>query len=219
MAKPQHSSNPNPPNGKAGIRSVNLQKILSAAEEVIAERGYGGATMAMIAERAGLPKANLHYYYGTKEQLYLALLEDILTVWLHDADYFHADADPRQAVRSYLQVKLEFSRRRPNASKVFATEVIHGGQYLEQHASNLTQKILKGMADKYHAIETWGRKGLIAPMDARQFFIMVWAITQTYADFEMQVRILMDRGVLAEGEWSHISAQVEGFVLRALGLD
>jgi len=44
-------------------------------------------------------------------------------------------------------------------------------------------------------------------------------LTQTYADFEKQVRILMGRSHLAEGDWTHIFEQVQGFVFRALGLD
>ena len=46
---------------KAHIRESNEAHLLACAEAVFAERGLEGASTAMIAERAGLPKANLHY--------------------------------------------------------------------------------------------------------------------------------------------------------------
>ena len=68
------------------IRQRNRALILSAAEEVFAQQGYRGATTAAIAKKAGLPKANVHYYFGTKEALYRAVLEDILGLWLGELD-------------------------------------------------------------------------------------------------------------------------------------
>eukprot|EP01036_Dinobryon_divergens_P051354 gene51354-68735_t len=45
-----------------------------------------GATMGEIAERAGLPKANLHYYFGSKQALYAAVLHHTLASWLTGLD-------------------------------------------------------------------------------------------------------------------------------------
>ena len=52
---------------KAAIREVNERVILAAAERVFAELGFAGASTGRIAELAGIPKANLHYYFPTKE--------------------------------------------------------------------------------------------------------------------------------------------------------
>jgi TetR/AcrR family transcriptional regulator len=57
---------------RTDIRRENERAILEAAEKVFAEAGFGGATMQLIADMAGLPKANLHYYFATKEDLYRA---------------------------------------------------------------------------------------------------------------------------------------------------
>ena len=58
------------PGKRTDIRRENESLILKAAEKVFAEAGFGGATMQLIADLAGLPKANLHYYFPTKEALY-----------------------------------------------------------------------------------------------------------------------------------------------------
>src|SRR5689334_20452666 len=53
-------------------------RILAAAEEVFAERGYLGATTREIAERAGIGKRMLFYYFSSKDVVYRAVLERII---------------------------------------------------------------------------------------------------------------------------------------------
>ena len=67
---------------KPSIREENERAILAAAEEEFAEQGFSGATMAAIAARAGVPKPNVYYYFSTKERLYRAVVERVLTEWL-----------------------------------------------------------------------------------------------------------------------------------------
>ncbi|HVI50391.1 MAG TPA: TetR family transcriptional regulator C-terminal domain-containing protein [Candidatus Sulfotelmatobacter sp.] len=200
---------------KASIRRQNQAVILAAAEDVFAERGYAGASMSEIARRADLPKANLHYYFGTKEELYRAVLDDILTAWRHDMDGFRSDADPKQAVSAYIRLKLDFSHRRASGSKVFANEIIHGASVLGDALGDLVRA---GIAGKDKVVDEWVTKGLIAPVDGRHFFIMLWAMTQHYADFEVQIRKVLGKEALTEADWREIAIQVETFVLRALCL-
>src|ERR1700741_5645691 len=79
-------------------RLANEARILKAAEEVFATSGFSGARTAAIAQRAGVPKANLHYYFGTKEALYRRLLENILEAWLATGDQIRMEADPATAL-------------------------------------------------------------------------------------------------------------------------
>ena len=80
MAKRATGRSPKAEPGR--IRRRNRARILAAAEALFAVRGYSGATMAAIAARAGLPKANLHYYFGTKQALYRAVIDTIMELWL-----------------------------------------------------------------------------------------------------------------------------------------
>jgi TetR/AcrR family transcriptional regulator len=73
------------PGKRRNIRRENESLILKAAEKVFAEAGFGGATMQLIADLAGLPKANLHYYFATKEDLYRRVVQDIFEIWLNAA--------------------------------------------------------------------------------------------------------------------------------------
>ena len=66
---------------KGQIRKSNETRILAAAEKVFARAGFGGTTMAAIAAASDLPKANLHYYFGSKDVLYRAVLARTLGDW------------------------------------------------------------------------------------------------------------------------------------------
>src|SRR5207248_9584393 len=107
-------------------RRLNETRILRAAERVFAEQGFAAASTAAIARIAGLPKANLHYYFRTKKALYGRVLENIIARWVETSDPVQAGADPRRALSAYIGGKIADSRARPYGSKVFANALLHG---------------------------------------------------------------------------------------------
>lgn len=194
----------------------NLARILKAAEKVFAETGYAGATMAEIAAKARLPKANLHYYFGTKQELYRAVLDDILSVWLAPTASLRPESDPAEAIESYVRAKIEASRARPHASRVFANEILHGAPEIERFLSHDLRALV---TEKAAVLNGWIAQGRMAPVETRHFFFMVWALTQHYADFAVQVRAVLDKTRLERKDWDRITAEVTRTVLRAVGLD
>ena len=212
-ASPDPTATRRPVGGRT--RQLNEARILEAAEAVFAEAGFTGASMQAIAEKAGLPKANLHYYFGTKESLYRTLLANILDMWVDAFDHFQTDCDPAEALSAYIRDKMHWSRTRPLASKVFANEVIHGAQHIEGYLSN---KLRQRVAEKAIVIRDWIRAGRMAPVEPRHLFFSLWAITQTYADFDVQVRVVLGRRTLSEAEFEAATEQVLAFVLRGCGL-
>lgn len=117
-------------NHKIEIRRRNVGKILQAAEKVFAEKGYGATSMGDIAEQAELPRSNLHYYFSTKDDLFRAVLQDLLDVWKQDALCFENFDDPRVVLTSYIRAKMGHSRSRPLGSKIWAEEMLHGAPVL-----------------------------------------------------------------------------------------
>jgi TetR/AcrR family transcriptional regulator len=201
-----------PPGSK---RLANEARILKAAEEVFATAGFAGARTAAIARRAGVPKANLHYYFGTKEALYRRLLENLLTVWLGMGDSIRPEADPAPAFAAYIAAKVEHSRRRPYASKVFANELLHGAPQLRSY---LRHALRRWVAAKARVIEGWVAAGRMAPIDSRHLFFTIWAMTQTYADFDVQVAAVLGRRRLAARDYQAATALITRLVLRGAGL-
>lgn len=190
-------------------------RILDAAEAVFAEAGFSGAAMQAIADRSGLPKANIHYYFGTKEALYRAVLARILDLWVDAFEHFRADRDPAEALTAYIGDKMRWTRERPLASKVFANELLHGAGQVQDYLSG---KLREEVAATVAVIEGWIGEGRMAPVDPWHLIFTLWAATQTYADFDVQVRAVLGRPVLEEEDFERATDAVLTLVLRGCGL-
>ena len=77
-----------------------------------------------------MSKTNLLYYYPSKEALYVAVLQQILAIWLAPLKAFREDISPLVAIREYIRLKLEVSRDHPQASKLFCLEMLQGAPLL-----------------------------------------------------------------------------------------
>ena len=92
------------------MRSGTVEKkglILEAAEKVFARQGLKGTRLLEIANEAGLPKANLLYYFQSKEDIYRAVCRDILETWLGSLGEISADDNPKKAIERYIKSKMD----------------------------------------------------------------------------------------------------------------
>lgn len=174
-----------PKSKKAIVREENTRRIIAAAEQVFAENGFGGGTTQEIARLAELPKANVHYYFPTKEALYARVLDDILQEWIADAEIFDLSDDPEVVFRAYIRRKIEHSFTRPYASKVWAMEIISRGKVFDEQLKDV---FLKWNRKKVNQIRDWIAAGKLADVDPQHVLFCIWATTQHYADFEHQIR-------------------------------
>lgn len=216
-AKLQRVPAPRPPRrASAGNRNRAAQEaaIITAAERVFAGAGFGGATMAAIALAAGLPKPNLHYYFGSKRALYLAVLERTLSEWLAPVDTIVADADPKAALEGYIREKMRQSFARPYASRVWANELLHGAPELRGTFRTLRPLVRRKAA----VIDQWIAEGRMAPVDSMHLFFTIWAATQTYADFEVQICAVLGRASLDSEAQEKATQHVVSLILRGCGL-
>lgn len=195
------------------IRQQNETLILQAAEKVFAEAGFGGATMQLIADMAGLPKANLHYYFPTKEDLYRRVVQDIFEIWLHAADSMDKAPGPVEGIGAYIQAKMEISRRHPDGSKVWAFEVMHRAPVIQDYLETTLRAWTDG---RVRLIERWIAEGKMAPVDPEHLLYMLWAATQHYADFGHQIETL-NAGPLSDADWQKATDSVKTMILRGIG--
>ena len=201
------------PPRRTEIRQQNETLILQAAEKVFAEAGFGGATMQLIADMAGLPKANLHYYFPTKEDLYRRVVQDIFEIWLHAADSMDQAPGPIEGIGAYIQAKMEISRRHPNGSKVWAFEVMHRAPVIQDYLETTLRAWTTG---RVRLIERWIAEGQMAPVDPEHLLYMLWATTQHYADFGHQIETL-NAGPLSDVDWQKATDSVKTMILRGIG--
>jgi TetR/AcrR family transcriptional regulator len=171
--------------------------------------------MGAIAAAAGLPKANLHYYFGSKHELYREVLAGTLRDWLAPMDTLVPEADPREALGGYIRAKMHISATRPDASRVFANELLHGAPVL----GDLMRSDLRTMVERKSAVlRGWMDAGRMAPVDPEHLFFSIWAATQTYADFDVQVRAVLGRSRLTRRDHQRAARHVETLILRGCGL-
>ena len=147
----------------------NETLILQAAEKVFAEAGFGGATMQLIADMAGLPKANLLYYFATKEDLYRRVVQNIFEIWLQAAQPWMDNAPgPVEGIGAYIDAKMEISRRHPNGSKVWASEVMHGAPVIQDYLETTLREWTTGRAA---LIQRWIDEGRMAPVNPEHLLV------------------------------------------------
>ena len=200
---------------KLDIREANEARILQSAEKVFALHGFRGATTESIAKEARLPKANVHYYFKTKSNLYRQVLKSVLEDWMEAAHTFEAYEDPAHALRTYIAAKMELSRQRPFGSRVWANEIMRGAPVMEGFLGTTLKEWLD---ERVRIIEAWIEEGKITPIDPKTLLYMIWATTQHYADFERQMVLLNDGHAFDERQFAEKVEQVVGLILRSVGL-
>ena len=170
------------------IQKKNRAAILEAALEVFSSHGFRGTTVDQIATEAGLSKPNLLYYFPSKEAIFNELMSGLLDTWLDPLRALNPDGDPLQEILSYVQRKLQMSRDFPRESRLYANEIVQGAPRL--HAT-LATDLNALVAEKSALLETWMSSGQINTTHPKHLLFSIWSLTQHYADFDIQVRILM----------------------------
>lgn len=198
------------------IRTHNQAIILSAAEEEFVLQGYHGATMQGIADRAQLPKANIHYYFKNKKNLYEKVLRAIIEEWNEGLVTMTVDSDPKSVIEKFVRTKLHQAFTNPNRHKLFALEVIGGAPHFHDFMSTTMQD---WALDKVDVMKTWHEQGRIAIADPLQLLILIWATTQRYAEFETEIVGLMQKKAYDKEDEERAAKFLVPFILRGCGLE
>lgn len=197
--------------GLTRIQARNREAILTAGLDVFSQHGFRGSTLDQIAEGAGLSKPNLLYYFPSKEAIYTALLEHLLETWLDPLRELDPDGEPLTELLSYMRRKLAMSRDYPRESRLFAGEILRGAPQIH----DVLEGELKALVDERAAvISGWVAAGRIAPVDPHHLIFSIWALTQHYADFDVQVRAVLGGADPFPGAEAHLERMFER-LLRA----
>jgi len=166
------------------IGDKNQQKVLEAAVKIFSRKGFSGARIDEIAKEAGMSKTNMLYYFKTKGELYQAVIDRVLRRWLSSLGELHSDDQPIDVITQYISTKMQLSQQYPDASRLIAMEIVGGAPVIGDF---LKTELHQWVKQKGQTFLKWQNEGLMAPIDPAHVFFMIWALTQTYADFESQV--------------------------------
>ena len=195
------------------IQTEKRERILEAALEVFSAHGFRGATIDQIAEAAGMSKPNLLYYFRSKDAIHETLIQRLLDTWLAPLRELDPEGDPLGELRSYIRRKLEMARDFPRESRLFANEILQGAPRIMP----MLEGELKALVDeKARVIQGWMETGRLARTDPYHLIFSIWATTQHYADFDVQVRAVLgpDRG--GEGRFEDAARYLEQLFVDGL---
>ena len=195
----------------SSIRERNKRLILRAASEEFADKGFAATKTSDIAARAGLPKPNVYYYFQSKENLYRCVLESIVEPLLQASAPFRVEDDPLLALPAYIRSKIRISRELPHASKVFASEIMHGAPHL---SAERTAQLNAQAAHNIACIQSWIEQGLMARVDPNHLLFSIWAATQTYADFDWQISAVTGKATLDDSDYEAAAETIIRMVIK-----
>lgn len=169
------------------IQREKTEQILAAALDVFASHGFSGGSINAIAKAAGLTTPNLLYYFKSKEDIRRELMERTLQLWIAPLSMLNPNGEPVDEICLYISRKLEISRNFPKESKLFAYEILNG-------MPGSREQIFRALKAVYYTkiavIEEWIKAGRIRAISPQHLFFSIWATTQHYADFEVQIEEL-----------------------------
>lgn len=197
------------------IRKKNKAIIFEAAKKEFVTFGFKGASIKRIAERANIPRANIHYYFANKTDLYQQLLTSITDIWNTHYDTLNVDEEPKQALTSYIRSKVMYSRDDPAASRIFASEIIHGAPVLQDY---LSSEFKAWVDNKVDVINTWISQGKIEALNPYHLLFLIWSSTQHYADFNIQVLAALGKDNMEETDFEEVVTSLTNIILRGCGI-
>jgi TetR/AcrR family transcriptional regulator len=211
----QQPANTPPARRRRKDGQARREAILDAALALFSGLGLHGASVEGIAERAGLSKTNLLYYFPSKEDLYVAVLRRVLDIWLDPLQALDADSAPAEALKDYIRAKLTLSRDAPQASRLFCLEIVQGAPLLRAELEGPLRALVEAKAA---ILRGWRAEGRIGAHDPHHLIVSIWAITQHYADFAVQVNAVTGRGLDDPEFFESVVASTQALILGGLGL-
>lgn len=191
-------------------------RILAAARKAFARHGLAGARVDAIAEASRANKRMLYYYFGDKEGLFLATLEEIYAELCAASDALDLDAAPDTALSRYIDFMWSYYLDNPEAIAILNSENLHGGRHLRR--SKAVRNLERPFVDKLSRLLVQGADGkLFKPgLDAVTIHVTVVALAYFYLGNNTTLSIFFDRDLssqTAQRAWRrHMQATLKAIV-------
>lgn len=181
------------------LRQFMETTIAQAAREVFAARGYQGATLEEIAQRAGMSKATIYIYYKNKDDLFLHVVEELYNaVTAATAQEAETPKPPLDKLYGMVRGKMEFFERERDLFRIYLSEK----QGLEvapkdAHKRTLRETYLQGVQTLAKVLQEGIDAGVLRPMDSRRlaFFLQDMMSTLLVQRIQGKARTTVDEDV------------------------
>jgi len=197
----------------SSIRERNQQLILTAASEAFAASGFDATQTRNIAARAGVPKANLYYYFQSKENLYGKVLLGFVEPLLEASAVLRESDDPLTGLRAYVAARIRIAREHPAIAKVFSGELLLGGRQLPDECRDLLHAEARRNVE---CLRSWIDRGLLAPVDPEHLMLFIWSATRTYTNIGWQMGRITGREVPQDEDYESAADTITRLVLSGV---
>jgi AcrR family transcriptional regulator len=192
-------------------------EILRVATAEFADNGYSGARVEQIAARTSTTKRMIYYYFGSKEGLYLRVLEEAYALIRHaeqQLDVTHLD--PVEALRSLAESTYEHHTTHREFIRLVSIENIHRAEHLENSRS-IRALNATAVATLRTVLTRGVRHGLFREdIDALDVHMMISAYSCFHVANRYTFRALFERDMLDEGRHAHYRRLVGDMIVATM---
>ncbi len=156
-------------------KTDNTEKqILDAAETIFQTKGMSGARMQEIADKAGINKAMLHYYYRSKQSLFEAVFKKAFSLLAPQLDaILNDDSSIEDKITNFTHNYITFISKHPYIPNFIIQELNRNPSFIEKIQENSSFPSL----DKFNAqVEKEVEAGILKPTDGKQLFIHILSL-------------------------------------------
>ena len=192
-------------------------RILAAATQDFARHGLGGARVDRIAARAGANKRMLYYYFGSKDDLFLAALEESYAQ-IRNAeralDLEHRD--PREAIKRLVEFTWDYYLGHPEFMTLLGSENLHEGRHVRR--SRRVRELHTPLVQTLRGILRRGeREGLFRKgVDPVQLYISIAGEGYFYLSNRYTLSRIFGRDLVAQRALGARARHIVAMVLNAL---
>jgi AcrR family transcriptional regulator len=193
--------------------------ILVAARDEFHEHGLGGARMDRIAERAGVDKRLIYYYFENKDSLFQAVLEDTYRGIREAETRLHlTDLPPAEALRRLTEFTWNYYLEHPEFLTLLNSANLHRARHLEgsRRARELNSPLIATLGE---VLERGRAQGVFrGGIDPMQLYISIAARSYFYLGNNHTLSAIFGRNLMSpkarSERLSHICDVILGYVLR-----
>ena len=191
------------------------ERIIAAAEEVFARSGLDGATTQEIARRAGVNKSLLHYHFGSKKELYYAVMDKILFDLIQlTQEVLRKNLPYAEGLEVFYRGFFDFLAAHKYLSRIAMYDIGGHDSYFENIVVNFMRPLFR-RAESF--IGEGMREGVFKAADPRQFLVSVYGMTMTYFAEAELMGLLFERDPLAAEMLAARREAILDMMFNALG--
>jgi len=192
------------------------RKILKAAVEVFARKGFDGARTDEIASGAGVNKAMIYYYFKSKENLYTVIVETmfekvsvILGLHLSLIDV----NSPAEGIRSFVDKYIDFIFSHRIFVRVMLWDLARGGTII----ARVVGRVMRDKTDQIRLIfEQAVRDGQLSPVDPKHLFVSIIGMIVFFFFAEPIVRVIWDEEPLTPQHIAERKQEISNLIIHGI---